>query len=77
MQDRQGKRIPLGSWVRISGNMTGTVGCSIDTGEFTPEFPRHAWAYLGQGVMVQTAEAGLVHVDDSDHIELIEAPDLN
>ena len=75
MQDSQGKRILLGSRVRIVGNLTGTVACSIDTDEFTPEFPRREWAYLGHGVMVQTGEGGLVHIADSHEIELVDPPE--
>jgi hypothetical protein len=40
--------------------------CSIDTGEYSPEFPREQWSYLGTGVMIQFANYGLVHYTEPD-----------
>jgi hypothetical protein len=46
--------------------------CSIDRGEYSAEYPREAWAYLGRGVMVMADAAGLMHYTESDHdMELV------
>jgi hypothetical protein len=44
----------------------GVVVFSIDSDEFSPDFPKEHWAYLGRGVMVATDKVGLVHLDESE-----------
>ncbi|HUB85706.1 MAG TPA: hypothetical protein VL971_08430 [Rhizomicrobium sp.] len=66
MLDATGRLIRLGDQVSIGGGMVGIVVFSIDTGEFSSEFPKVDWAHLGRGIMVQTTKAGLVHLADTD-----------
>ena len=40
--------------------------CSIDTDEYSPDFSREQWSYLGTGVMIQFANYGLVHYTEPD-----------
>ncbi len=64
MLDADGKLIRLGNRIAIGGGMNGVVVFSIDTDEYSPEFPKDDWSYLGCGIMVQTEQAGLVHLSD-------------
>jgi hypothetical protein len=61
MKYRDGQEARLGDRKRVGGDFTGLVVCSIDTDEYTREFPREQWSYLGGGVMIQFANYGLVH----------------
>jgi hypothetical protein len=57
---RLGDRVKFGSWSH------GTVVCSIDDDQYSPEYPKSSWAYLGRGVMVLTDAAGLIHYEEPD-----------
>jgi hypothetical protein len=69
MLDAKGRPIAVGASV-VTGGMLGRVVCSIDTGAFTSAYSKEHWGYLKSGVMVETAEAGLLHVDNPSQIEL-------
>jgi hypothetical protein len=73
MLDAKGSLIHIGDRVDIGeGWATGVVVFSLDTGEFSPEYPEEHWAYLKRGVMVDTDKAGLIHYEDnSDELEII------
>ena len=66
MFDANCRLIRLGDHLTIAGGLKGVVVFSIDTDEFTAEFPKADWDYLGRGVLVQTEQAGLVHLIESD-----------
>ena len=73
MVDEKGKLIRVGDRLNIAPGLEGTVVFSIDTDEFSPEFPKSDWAYLGRGIMVRTEQAGLVYLEKPlQHIEIIE-----
>ena len=61
MKYRYRQEARLGDRIRLGGDSSGVVVCSIDTDEYTPDFPREQWRYLGTGVMIQFANYGLVH----------------
>jgi hypothetical protein len=44
----------------------GIVVFSIDTNEYSDEFPKDWGDYFKDGVMVRTDNGALVHLDDSD-----------
>lgn len=72
MLDASGRLIRLGDRVSIGGGMNGIVVVSIDTDEFSPEFPKADWEHLGRGVMVETEQVGLVHLANTDEdVEVI------
>jgi hypothetical protein len=73
MFDADGRAVSVGDRVKVVGDMTGVVVCSIDTGEGTPDHPIEQWGYLQHGVMVDTKEAGLVHITESVHLVLQDA----
>jgi hypothetical protein len=66
MKYRDGQEARLGDRIRVGGDSTGIVVCSIDTDDYTPEFPRDQWGYLGTGVMIQFTNYGLVHYTEPD-----------
>ena len=75
MLDANGRLIRLGDRVAIGRNMDGVVVFSLDTNEFSPAFPAEQWSYLGKGVMIETNQAGLVYLEESDEdVAIIETP---
>ena len=54
-----GALIEPGDVVLLDGKDRGRVVASIDTSRFLPE--HGSWGYLGEGIMVDTDFAGLVH----------------
>jgi hypothetical protein len=66
MKYRNGQESRLGDRIRLGWDSTGVVVCAIDTDEYTPEFPREQWSYLGTGVMIRFANYGLVHYTELD-----------
>jgi len=41
----------------------------MDTGEYSSEYTREAWSYLGGVVMIDTDFAGLVHYPDQNALD--------
>lgn len=57
-----GTDIRVGDVIRIDVQYRGRVVASMDTGEYLQG--EDSWAYLGEGIMVDTDFAGLVHYRD-------------
>jgi hypothetical protein len=73
MKYQDGQEVRLGDHVRLGGESTGTVVFSIDTDEYTSEFPRKDWSYLGTGVMIRSPSLGLLHYSEPDEdLELLD-----
>jgi hypothetical protein len=72
MKYADGTTIEPGDVVRIDGQYSGRVLASMDTSQYLPGHEQ--WAYLREGIMVDTSFAGLVHYkeDASDDFELVE-----
>jgi hypothetical protein len=72
----KGKQIRLGDRVLVANHTTGTVVFSIDTGEYSREFPKADWEHLGRGIMVQTENAVLIYIaelsDPDEDIKIID-----
>jgi hypothetical protein len=67
-----GSVVHLGDVVKIGKNVSGRVVCSIDTDEYSVEFPREEWAYLERGVLISSPELGLAHYSDpAEDLELV------
>jgi hypothetical protein len=48
------------------------VVCSIDTGEYTADYPESAWGYLKAGIVMRTDSGDLFHYTEPDEdFELI------
>ena len=74
MKYQDGRRVRVGDRVSLWHHQTGVVVCSIDTGEFSREFPKEHWAYLKSGIVVKSDSGELFHYDQPDEdLELIRA----
>lgn len=61
MRYLDGQMAHRGDKVRLWNGAEGTVVCSIDTDEFSDEYPRDQWAYLLRGVLIHSTQTGLIH----------------
>ncbi len=68
-----GNEARLGDVVAIDTGFSGVVVASIDNAQYSREFPAAKWAHLGQGVLMDTDFAGLVHYQASspEHMVLV------
>jgi hypothetical protein len=71
----KGRQIRLGDRVLVANHVAGIVVFSIDTDEYSPEFPKADWEYLRRGIMIQTENNGLIYIaelsDPDEDIEII------
>ena len=63
MRYPDGTEIRLGDRVQLSNGEKGTVVFSIDTDEYSDEFPKAQWSYLNKGIMVKTDKGALIHYE--------------
>ena len=61
-----GRRVALGDRVKLWNSQHGTVVGSIDTGEFTKEYPKAQWSYLKSGIIVKTDSGEIFHYAEPD-----------
>jgi hypothetical protein len=61
MKYPDGQIAHLGDRVRLWDTAEGTVVCSLDTDEFSDGYPKDQWGYLRQGVLIYSAQTGLIH----------------
>lgn len=66
MKYADGQEVRLGDTVTLWGGCHGTVVCSIDTSEYTSDFPRAEWEYLRHGVIIRSEKMGLIHYLEPD-----------
>jgi len=56
-----GEQVRLGDLVRLGDASEGVVVCNIDADEYSLEYPKAQWSYLGRGVVVAFPKFGLIH----------------
>ena len=66
MKYSDGQQVLVGDNVRLGADWVGVVVCSIDDGQFTQTFPESEWDYLKVGILVKSAQAGLMHIIQPD-----------
>ena len=66
MKYPDGRPVALGDRVKLWEEQYGTVVCSIDTGEFTKEYPDAEWAYLKTGIIVKADSGEVFHYAEPD-----------
>jgi len=71
MQYADNSQIRLGDRVRHADGEDGEVVFSIDTDEYSSEFPKQEWEYLSEVIMSRTASGELFHYCSRDDAELI------
>ena len=73
MKYPDGKEAKIGDKVQLWNGCYGVVICSMDTNEYSADYPKKEWQYLKSGVMIKTDKAGLIHYIESDEdLQLIE-----
>jgi hypothetical protein len=60
----------LGDKIKVN-EMIGVVVAILEDGKFSPKYPATEWAYLMTGLLVETAEAGLIHYPDTNDLEIV------
>jgi hypothetical protein len=58
--------VAVGDRLLLWHDQPGTVVCSIDTGEFTEEYPKEQWGYLKSGILAKTDIEELFHYTEPD-----------
>lgn len=67
MKYADGAEIRQGDRVQLYGMQDGVVVLSVDTGEYSDEFPKEVWKdELKNGVLVKGDNGALVHLDGTD-----------
>ena len=61
MRYPDGQIVRLGDKVRLWAGADGVVVCSLDTQEYSAEYPEAEWGYLKSGVLIRSDAAGLIH----------------
>lgn len=61
-----GQEIRLGDRMALWDGSEATVVCSIDTEEYSPDYPPEHWAYLGHGILIESEKLGLVHCVETE-----------
>lgn len=73
MNYSNGQKVCIGDRVMLWGKSYGIVVFSIDTDEYSEAFPKAEWENLGNGVMVDSEEAELIHFPEEDSdLQLVE-----
>ena len=74
MLNVRGTLIRLGDRLDIGEGWTiGVVVYSMDTGDYSPEYPEAHWAYLKRGILIETNDFGLTYYDDnSQELEIVD-----
>ncbi|BCM18781.1 hypothetical protein [Mesorhizobium sp. J8] len=63
----------LGDQIFVWEGNEGVVVCSMDTDEYSEEYPKEAFGYLERGIMVLSEKAGLIHyVEPEASMRLLE-----
>jgi len=57
--------INLGDTIDIDG-VKGIVVCSMDNNEYSIKYSKEDWSYLKKGILVETEDMGLIHVEDTN-----------
>jgi hypothetical protein len=72
MMYSDGRRAEVGDRVQVWDGVKGVVVCSIDDGDYTPDFSRENWAFKERGVVIQTDDGQIFYYDEPDEdLELI------
>ncbi len=65
-----GNDAQIGDEIEIDSRYRGMVVANIDLNQFSAEYPKDQWSYLGCGIMVLTDFAGLVHYSNTEHEQM-------
>ena len=66
MKYSDGQIVRINDRVELWQGCIGVVVCSMDSDDYSPEYPRAEWEYLKSGVLVNSEETGLIHYLEAD-----------
>jgi hypothetical protein len=67
-----GEQVRLWDRVKVWEGCHGIVVFSIDSEEYSSEYPKEHWQYLKRGVMIDTEVAGLIYYEEpEEEMELL------
>jgi len=66
MKYSSGEVANLGDKVTLGDGAQGEIVCSLDTGEFSSQFPQTDWEYLKSGVLINFSRYGLIHYQQAE-----------
>ena len=69
MRYTDGKTAIIGDRVIINGHHQGVVVANIDGQEYSPEYPKEQWEYLGTGVLIVTEFGGVLHYKQDNLVD--------
>lgn len=73
MKYPSGEDVRLGDRVSLWADADGVVVCSLDTSEYSTDYPEKQWSYLKSGVLVLSPQAGLIHyIEPESSLTLLE-----
>jgi len=73
MKYPSGEGARLGDNVRLWDGADGVVVCSLDTAEYSSEYPESQWSYLKSGVLILSPQVGLIHyIEPESSLALLE-----
>jgi hypothetical protein len=61
-----GAEARVGDRVELWDGNVGVVVCSADTNEYSASYPKQVWAQLGEGVLILSEKAGLIHYKEAE-----------
>jgi hypothetical protein len=70
-----GEPVSVGDTVRIDQGATGEVVGIIDTGTYSDGFNGEGWDHYGTGLLVESAEIGLILYQEAEDIAKLEKID--
>ena len=70
MKYPDGNEVRIGDRVKLSNREGGVVVFSVDADEYSDDYPKGDWAYLGKGIMVKTDAGTLIHYEDNSGNEI-------
>ncbi len=74
MKYPNGQEVRVGDRVKLWDDQPGTVVCSIETGEFSKNYPKTEWGYLKSGILVKTDTGEVFYYTKPDEdFELIQS----
>ena len=57
-----GRPVMMGDKVDLGSGWSGVVVAVLDTDQYSEHYPSSEWAYLKEGALVETPQAGLMHL---------------
>ena len=61
-----GTDLLLGDRISLGTGVTGVIVIVFDKAQYSENYPESEWAYLAQGILVESPEMGLVYFTEAD-----------